>query len=110
MVGFWICVVKVSQDFENGSGSKHARIRNMASLWICESYTGFWICLDKCKYSLVVPQSVLMRINNADYAWICVNIMDKQNSEHVRILNVSDAVQSHCTNHWAVIESKVYSE
>ena len=57
-----------------------------------------------------MPQYVLMRINNAECAWICLNILDKHNSEHARILNVSDAVKSHCVNYRAVIEAEVYLE
>ena len=30
---FWICLVKVSQGFENVSGSKYPRVQNMTRLW-----------------------------------------------------------------------------
>ena len=38
---------QVSQGFEYDSGSKYARARNMARLWIYEFYAGIWIWLSK---------------------------------------------------------------
>ena len=38
--------------FENVSVSKYVRAQNMAGLWICEGYTGSWVCLNKPKISL----------------------------------------------------------
>ena len=37
---------QVLQGFEYSSGSKYARAEIMASLWICEGYTGCWISLN----------------------------------------------------------------
>ena len=51
-------------------------------------------------------------LNNAEYDWICRHIPEKkQNAEHARTMNVSDAVaQDHYTNYWAVTETETRSE
>ena len=74
MAGFWICLIKVSQGFEYASDSKCARAWNMARLWICEGSTGCWIYLNIDEYSLIMPQYILMSLNNAKYTWIYLNI------------------------------------
>ena len=56
MSGFWMCLIKVSQGFEYASGSRYTRARNMSALWICECYTGCWICLSKLECSVIMPQ------------------------------------------------------
>ena len=56
MAGFWICLVYVSQGFNKASGSKYAMAQNMARLWICEGYTGCWICLNKPDYALLTSR------------------------------------------------------
>ena len=43
---------------------KYTMSQNMASLWICQHYTGWWICLNKPDYPLVMSQ----------YAWIWLYI------------------------------------
>ena len=63
----------MSQGFEYASGCKYARARNMARLWMCEGYTGCWMCLNKPGYSLIMPQYVWACINNAEYASIYLN-------------------------------------
>ena len=82
--GFWICLVKYSQGFEYASGSRYARAQNIAMLWICESYTRSWICLDKPK-----SKYALKMLNMLEYTCI---YLDKQSFEYARILNVSYAV------------------
>ena len=84
MAEFWICLVKVLQGFENVFSSKHARTQKMVRLWICEGDTGYWICLNKPEYALIM-------LNMPEYACTYLN---KQNSEYAKILNVSDAVYS----------------
>ena len=78
MARFWICLVKVSQGFEYGSGSKYDKAQNMTRVT-----QGAQICLNK-------PEYVLIMMNVVEDAWIYLN---KQSSEYVRILNMSDAVQ-----------------
>ena len=46
---FWICLVKVSQGFEYAFGSKYATAQNIVSLWTCEGYTVYWLCLNNPK-------------------------------------------------------------
>ena len=58
---FCICLVKGSHDFE------HAKIWNMARLWICEGCTGCQICLNKPEYALIMLQYVRIWCWNA---WI----------------------------------------
>ena len=67
MAGFWICLGEVSQGFKYDSGSKYGRAWNKARLWICKSYSGFWICLNKPEYALIVPQYVSILLDNAAY-------------------------------------------
>ena len=47
MAGLWICLVKVWQVFKKVPDSKYAMAPNMARSWICEGYTGCWVCLNK---------------------------------------------------------------
>ena len=61
----------------------------MARLWICEGYTGCWICLNKPKYTLYVNNYTSITMNMIEY--VCINLK-KQSAEYARILNVSDAV------------------
>ena len=74
MAELWTCLVKVSQEFWISSGSKYARTRKMARLWIREAYTMCWICLNRCEYALIIPQHAWACLNKAEYAWICINI------------------------------------
>ena len=58
------------------------------------------------EYALIMSQYVHICLNNTEYDWIYQNITEKksaecQNSECVY------AVQSNCTNCWAVIETDV---
>ena len=46
----------VSQGFKYVSRSKYVRAQNMATLWICEGYTGCWVCLSKTEYALIMSQ------------------------------------------------------
>ena len=64
---FWICLVKISEGFEYGCSSKYARARNMARLWICECFTGCWICFNNASISWIW-------LNKAEYAWICLHL------------------------------------
>ena len=70
--GFWISRVTHQSfiEFWTWFGSKYARAQNMASLWICKSYTGLWICLEIPEYALM-PQHAGMCLNNAEYAEHC---------------------------------------
>ena len=66
-----------SQEFSHyTSSSKYARAENMAKLWISMGCTGFWICLNKPEYSLIVPQYALICLNNAECAWIYLIISE----------------------------------
>ena len=65
----------------------------MARLWICKGYTGWWICLNKPEFYLIMPLYVLICLNIAGYAWICQKIPVKQSSGYARMLNLSDALQ-----------------
>ena len=67
--GIWICLVKVWQSFKCASSSKYARVQNMARLWICEGYTGSWICLNKPEYTSIC----INVLHNAEYAWKCLH-------------------------------------
>ena len=87
MTGFWICLVSFT-GFWYASGSKYARAQNMARLWICEGYTGWWIYLNKPEYALIMPQYAWICLNNAEFVCIYLN---KQSSKYTRIQNVSDA-------------------
>ena len=78
MAVFWICLVKLSQGFE--------RACNLARLWICEGYTGCWICLNKPEYALIslnMSKYALIMLKMFKYTWVYVN---KRSSEYARIL------------------------
>ena len=46
-IELWVSLVKVSWGFEYASGSTYPGALNMSRLWICEGYTGCWMCLYK---------------------------------------------------------------
>ena len=69
-----------------------SRAQNMVRLWICEGYTGCWICLNKPdmpEYALIMYQYAYATLNINEYASI---YLTKQSVEYAKILNVSDAV------------------
>ena len=84
MAGFWICLVKVSSGFEYVSCSK-CRARNKARFWICEVYTGCWMCLNKPKYTFKITQYPLIMLSMLHCTWIYLNkkFWICQNSEYV---------------------------
>ena len=51
---FWIC-----------HGSESTRVLNILRLWICQGYTGFWLCLTLSEC-----------LNMPEYAWICLNLSE----------------------------------
>ena len=79
--------------FDYACGSKYARVQNMARLRNCEGCIGFWICLNKPEFSLIMPKisgytSIILKcLNLSGHIW-------KKSSEYARIPNVSDAVHS----------------
>ena len=81
MTGFWLCLVSFTE-FWYASGSKYARARNIARLWICEGYTGWWIYLNKPEYALIMPQYAWICLDNAEFVCIYLN---KQSSKYTRI-------------------------
>ena len=58
------------------SSSKYAGVRNMTRLWICQCYTGWWICMNKPEFISTMPQYAWIYLNNAEYAWICLHILE----------------------------------
>ena len=48
------------QDSEYVLGSEYTKV------WICQRYTGFWICLNTPKWFLNMPQ----------YTWVCLNMSE----------------------------------
>ena len=67
----------------------NARARNRARLWICEDYTGCWICLSKSEFTFNMYEYAFTMLDMLEYAWINLN---EQSSEYARV--VSDAVHS----------------
>ena len=63
--------IKVSRGFEYASGSKYVGALDMTSLWICEGYT---------EYALIMPHYSWICLNNAEYAWMYLNIPDSVHS------------------------------
>ena len=63
--------------FKSTSGSKYERDQKKTQLWICEGYTGCWICLNKPEYVFIISQHVWICLNNAKYDWICRHIPEK---------------------------------
>ena len=61
-------------------------------LGICKGFTGCWICLNKPEYALIMSQYAQICLNNAEYDWICHNILEK--TECGVCQNASDAVHS----------------
>ena len=45
-------------------------LTTMARLWICEGYTGCWICLNKPVFTLIMYQYTWIWLNKAEYDWI----------------------------------------
>ena len=87
--------------------SKYTKSQNMASLWICQHYTGWWICLNKPDYPLIMSQ----------YAWIWLYIYSILSGLYLknRVLNIPEfwilmqyIAKHHCTNHWTVITRDVF--
>ena len=68
----------VSQGFKYVSRSKYVRAQNMATLWICEGYTGCWVCLSKTEYALIMSQYAWICLNDSEYDQICRHIPDKR--------------------------------
>ena len=46
----------------------------MTRFSISEGYTGCWLGLNKPEYVLKITQFVWIHLNNAKYAWMCLNI------------------------------------
>ena len=70
-----------------------ARAQNMVRLWICEGYTGCWICLNMPENALIMCQYAYVILNINKYARIYLKKKTKkQSAEYARLLNVSDAV------------------
>ena len=55
-------------------------LTNMARLWICEGYTGCWICLNKPVFTLIMYQYTWIWLNKAEYDWIY---------RHIPLINIS---------------------
>ena len=90
MLGFWISLVKVSQGFEYASdskckGSEYGKVANIRELRRVLNKPEYF------KKYLNMRGYALIKVNMFEYAW---KYQNKQNSEHARILNVSDAVYS----------------
>ena len=83
MAELWICLIKVSQGLEYASRTKYARSRNMARLLIYKGYKWYWICPNKCKYDLPMPQYVWVCLNNAEYSWISFKMIKLRMSDMV---------------------------
>ena len=93
ITGFWTGV-----GIQLWEGTECSRIPNMPGFCICESYIRLWICLflnmpglriwQGCGYARVTQGSeyawisfhngsnALICLNNAEYAWICLNVPD----------------------------------
>ena len=71
-------------------------ILNMTRLRIqqgFEGYTGWWICLNKPEYPLMMSQYARICLNNAKYDWICWHIPEKivlMQNNHKVIVQISE--------------------
>ena len=107
----WICLVNMSQGFKQASSSKYARAQNMARLWICEGYTGNWICLNRPEYAVVMSQYAWICPNNAEYDWVCRHIRQKtvlNMIELFRIYLMENIAWGQSTIYWAVTETDIF--
>ena len=99
MLGLWICMIilHVRQAFEDTSGSKYARVLNMARLHMqglrrvpnishygSIRFNNAWRCLNMPYYPSICP-------NMAEYCWMSLNMPENawlNCSYYVRVLNI----------------------
>ena len=94
-----------------------ARAQNMVRLWICEGYTGCWICLNMPENALIMCQYAYVILNINKYARIYLKKKKKKKKKKKnRVLNMPEFWMclmqcielGHCTNYWVVIETDVF--
>ena len=85
----WIWLSNAWRNYSDNDRVLNIAAQNFTAFWIwlrfeichcfefgkvVKGYARCWICLDKLKYALIMPQYVWIYLGNAEYAWICLYI------------------------------------
>ena len=76
ILGFWICMVSAYTSVAQGSEDTRIWLNNTSINFFDFGRRGWWICLNRPEYVLIIPQYVWICCENAEYAWICLYISE----------------------------------